>query len=108
MTVSFRWNSFRTFCASEKKLKLALEITDDLPDEKEIDRWLGEPIGCAIIKTKTFVTNAHGYPVLSIAHRKLIYRLLSHQILIVVSGAAREDVRPLYQQYINRLWQVSK
>ncbi len=101
-----RWNTFRTYCGYEKKLKLALEVSCDLPSEEEINRWLGEPIGCAILKTKIFISNTSGYPVLSKPHQELVHKLLNRCIHIVISGVVREDTRPFYQQYINHLWQV--
>lgn len=101
-----RWNRFRTFCACDKKLKLALELTEDLPSEQEINRWLGEPIGCVIIKPKTFLTNQSGYPVLSKAHQRIVNELMSRQIEFLISGACREDMRPLYAQYLQHLMQV--
>ena len=104
--IMFRWNSFRTFCANEKKLKLALEVSNDLPTRQDMDRWLGEPIGCVILKTKTFLTNNQGFPVLSKAHQEFISRCLRRNILVMISGAVRDDQWILYQQYINHLWQV--
>lgn len=105
-SVFSRWNRFRTFCACDKKLKLALELTEDLPSEQEINRWLGEPIGCVIIKPKTFLTNQSGYPVLSKAHQRIVNELMSRQIEFLISGACREDMRPLYAQYLQHLMQV--
>lgn len=100
------WNEFRSFCASDRKLRLALEIPTELPSDDEIDRWLGEPIGCAIIKCKSFLTNANGYPVLSAVHQNLVIKLLSRKVTIVITGATKEESRPFYQQYIHFLWKV--
>ncbi|XP_065210237.1 protein arginine N-methyltransferase 5 [Planococcus citri] len=100
-----RWNSFRTFCGSEKKLRVALEISENLPDEKEIARWLGEPLACVFINTKTFLTNHKGYPVLSKAHQDLVISVMKRHVHVVISGSAREDTLLYYQQYINFLWQ---
>lgn len=102
----FRWNNFRTYCGSEKKLRLALEVSDDLPDDQEIARWLGEPLICAFINTKSFQTNEKSYPVLSKAHQELVLNLMKRQVHVVISGSAREDTLVYYQQYINFLWQV--
>lgn len=94
-------------CGTEKKVKLALEMADDLPDWEEIDRWLGEPIGCLIIKSKTFLTNSAGFPVLSKAHQKVINQFLLRQIPFVISGSAPEDLKPHFVKYLSHLSRVS-
>lgn len=102
----YSWNAFRSYCANDRQLELALVIPTELPSDEEIDRWLGEPIGCAIIKCKTFLTNPNGYPVLSKSHQDLVTNLLQRKIQIVISGAMREETRPFYHQYIYHLWRV--
>ena len=84
-----------------------MEISDNLPDEKEIARWLGEPLSCVFINTKTFLTNQKGYPVLSKPHQELVLDVMKRQVHVVISGSAREDTLLYYQQYINFLWQAS-
>ena len=69
------WTKLRTMCEESSKLALALELTDDLPSENVIDRWLAEPIKCVILPTSIFLTNKNGYPVLSKAHQRCIYKL---------------------------------
>ena len=58
------WNNFRCTANFEKKLSLALELTADLPDAEDIERWLGEPIKCFSIPTHLFFTKKKGFPVL--------------------------------------------
>lgn len=46
-----------------------------MPSEAVIDKWLGEPIKAAILPTSIFLTNKKGFPVLSKAHQRIIFRL---------------------------------
>lgn len=102
----FRWNSFRTYCGSDKKLRLAIDVSDNLPDENEISRWLGEPLICVFINTKTFLTNPKGFPVLSKRHQDLVINVMKRQVHVVITGSASEERLLHFQQYINHLWQV--
>lgn len=58
------------FCFPE-----AIEIGEDMPSDAVIDKWLGEPIKAAILPTSLFLTNKKGFPVLSKAHQRIIFRL---------------------------------
>lgn len=100
------WNNFRCIGNFEKKLSLALELTADLPDEIELERWLGEPIRCLIIPTHLFQTNKKGFPVLSKAHQAVIGRFVCQKVQIMVTGALHHQHYKNYQQYIDHLWQV--
>lgn len=53
----------------------AIEIGADLPSDTVIDKWLGEPIKAAILPTSIFLTNKKGFPVLSKAHQRVLFRL---------------------------------
>lgn len=53
----------------------AIEVGADMPSEAVIDKWLGEPIKAAILPTSIFLTNKKGFPVLSKAHQRIIFRL---------------------------------
>lgn len=57
-------------------LSLALELTADVCDEVSLERWLGEPVKCVVVSTRTFLSNAKGYPVLSKVHQAYFRRLL--------------------------------
>lgn len=46
-----------------------------MPSDTAIDKWLGEPIKAAILPTNIFLTNKKGFPVLSKAHQRIIFRL---------------------------------
>lgn len=64
------------------RLSKAIEIGADVPSDTVIDKWLGEPIKATILPTSIFLTNKKGFPVLSKAHQRIIFRLFK------VSGVA--------------------
>ncbi|KAJ8666933.1 hypothetical protein QAD02_008595 [Eretmocerus hayati] len=98
------WNQFRVVCDFDKKLIVALIVSHDLPDQEEIDRWLGEPVKCLIIPTTVFITNKKGYPVLSKAHQGLIRKFCPLDVQFVISGANRHQCMAHYYHYIDYLW----
>jgi protein arginine N-methyltransferase 5 len=100
------WNNFRITANFEKKLSLALELTADLPDAVDIDRWLGEPIKCLVVPTHLFMTNKKGFPVLPKSHQVAIRQFLRQKTQILITGAQRHQHYKHYQQYIEHLWQV--
>ncbi|XP_067002260.2 protein arginine N-methyltransferase 5 [Anabrus simplex] len=100
------WNHFRSVCNFEKKLGLALEISGDVPSEKEIARWMGEPIKCIVLPTTLFITNKKGYPVLSRGHQNIIKTLATLDVQVVIRGTVRHGHIKYYQQYLDHLWQT--
>ena len=71
------WRKLRTLCEESPKLFLALELTEDLPNDQMIDRWYSEPVKCIIIPTSLFITNRSGFPVLSKAHQHILHKFMS-------------------------------
>lgn len=51
-----------------------MEITEDLPPNGVIDRWLGEPVRCLILPTSLFLTNKKGFPCLAKKHQELVIK----------------------------------
>jgi len=76
---------------------LALELTTDLPDEQELDRWLGEPIKAVIAPTAIFLTNKAGFPVLSRPHQVFINKLFDLDACIIISGESDQNMRPYFE-----------
>lgn len=71
------WNKLRTLCEENSRLGIALEVTQDLPEsELELDRWYSEPVRAVIIPTSLFLTNKNGFPVLSKAHQKFVFKFM--------------------------------
>lgn len=78
------WKKMRTLCEENTRLGLALELTNDLPDdENEIERWYSEPVRMIIIPTSLFLTNKSGFPVLSKAHQKFINKFLKVILIFI-------------------------
>uniref|UniRef100_A0A0B7AFA1 Protein arginine N-methyltransferase n=1 Tax=Arion vulgaris TaxID=1028688 RepID=A0A0B7AFA1_9EUPU len=102
------WNHFRCLCDCNKRLGVALELTENLPPSPVIDRWLGEPVKAVMVSTSLFLTNKKGYPVLSKPHQTIIRRLFKLEAQVIITGQDRHPEKTIrsYQQYIDHLWQT--
>ncbi|XP_031846759.1 protein arginine N-methyltransferase 5 [Nomia melanderi] len=98
------WNAFRIICDYDRKIGIALIVSHDLPEQEEIDRWLGEPVKCLIVPTTLFITNRKGYPVLSKAHQTLIKKFSMLEVQFVLTGANRHQNISYYHNYLEYLW----
>jgi protein arginine N-methyltransferase 5 len=84
-----RWNLLRTLSHFHPQIGIALELTEDLPSDVVLDRWIGEPIKMVIVPTSIFTTQRNGRPTLSPRHAKLISRLFEFtKIRWVLRGRA--------------------
>ncbi|XP_063951475.1 protein arginine N-methyltransferase 5-like [Lytechinus pictus] len=101
------WNTLRRACNHHKRLGIALEATADLPSQEIIDRWMGEPVKCAIFSTSLFLTNKKGFPVLSKAHQSLVMQLFRLDVQMMIKGTNRHPDKGIkaYQQYMEHLYQ---
>lgn len=101
------WSTLRTVCNHNKRLGIALEIPADLPSSDVIDRWLGEPVKCAILNTNVFLTNKKGFPVLSKAHQSLVMKLFKLDVQMMIAGTNHHPDKGIkaYQQYLDHLYQ---
>uniref|UniRef100_A0A668ALX7 Protein arginine N-methyltransferase 5 n=1 Tax=Myripristis murdjan TaxID=586833 RepID=A0A668ALX7_9TELE len=99
------WHSFRTLCDYNKRICLAIEVGADMPSDSVIDKWLGEPIKAAILPTNIFLTNKKGFPVLSKAHQRIIFRLFKLEAQFIFSGTSRHSEKDFrsYLQYLEYL-----
>lgn len=101
-----RWNFFRTLIRNPAvRVCVALRI-EDLPEEDEQDRWMGEKVKMAILPPESFVNNIKGFPVLTRAHQKFIQNLFdSNNLSVSVAMKANPDHTELrlYIQYLNQL-----
>lgn len=100
------WNRFRAFTDYNSKVKVALELTADLPSKIEILRWLGEPVSLLIIPVSIFVSNPHNYPVLATAHKAVVLKFLT-KVNCKFAIKVSEDDRNIHNhvQYLRRLYQ---
>ena len=98
------WNDFRAICDYDRKLGVALIVSHDLPEQEEIDKWLGEPVKCLIFPTTSFITNKKGFPVLSKAHQALVKKFSMLEVQFVLTGANRHQNISYYHDYLEYLW----
>uniref|UniRef100_A0AAY5EXN2 Protein arginine N-methyltransferase 5 n=1 Tax=Electrophorus electricus TaxID=8005 RepID=A0AAY5EXN2_ELEEL len=80
-------------------------IGADMPSDAVIDKWLGEPIKAAILPTSIFLTNKKGFPVLSKAHQRIIFRLFKLEAQFIFTGTSRHSEKDFrcYLQYLEHL-----
>ncbi|XP_035783354.1 protein arginine N-methyltransferase 5-like [Anopheles albimanus] len=79
------WNTFRSHADYNPNLKVALELTADVPRKPEMYRWLGEPVDAVVLPASIFLTNVRNYPVLSKAHQSIVtmlYRTFSCHFIV--------------------------
>lgn len=101
------WSTFSTACDYHKSVYLALELSIDLPDQQELDRWLGEPIKAVIAPTSIFLTNKTGFPVLSRPHQIFLSKLFDLDVCVFLSGKSDQDIQP-YFKYLSFIHDNSK
>lgn len=53
------WDRFRSACEHMPNLGVVLELTGDIPEEDEVQRWLGEPVRWVPIGTKPRIIAHH-------------------------------------------------
>lgn len=102
----FRWHRFRSYVTTDKRIGVALELSDELPDQIVLDRWAGEPIKAVILPTSSFQTNRRGYPVLAKAHQLFIRKLLakmSNDICFLIKGHNLHNDVKHYIQYVDHI-----
>lgn len=85
----------RHLCAHDRRVFVALELTEELPPPEELSvclkRWVGEPVKTVIIPTRLFITNRGGFPVLSKEHQDLVKAFFRFKIHVVVKGMSFHD-----------------
>jgi protein arginine N-methyltransferase 5 len=70
------WHCVREVCEGGHQLLVALELTANLPDDANLDRWIGEPVKTLILSPSVWLTNPKGYPVLSKRHQGFIHKMM--------------------------------
>lgn len=93
------WNRFRMACDHHPRLAVAIELTKDkawkgAKAERELQRWLGEPVRFVVIHADAFLTNPQGYPVLPRSLKALLLGLFRHRDLQVIIAAPGEAAEP--------------
>ncbi len=101
------WKKLRTLCEASSKLGVVLELTANISlSDDEVDRWLSEPIKCLKLSTSLFLTNKHGFPVLSKAHQRLVCKFFKLDVDIIIEGINRHADKGMakYAEYMNYLF----
>jgi len=99
------WNKMRTLCNYHHNLHVALEITENIPEAENVDKWVSEPIRVVILPVDIFLTNKKGYPVLSKRHQELVKKLFKYNVQVIIRGVIRHSQGPsIYQQYVTWLF----
>lgn len=101
------WKKLRTLCEESSKLGIILEVTANISlTDDEIDRWLSEPIKSLKLSTSLFLTNKHGFPVLSKAHQKFVCKFFKMDVDIIIEGINRHSDKGMakYAEYMNYLY----
>lgn len=71
------WHKFRTHADYNPYISIALEMSDELPDEKVLLRWMGEPVNLLIIPTHIFGINKQNVPAMTLMHKRIVLKFLS-------------------------------
>jgi protein arginine N-methyltransferase 5 len=99
------WNNLRVMCEHHHNLGVVLELTADMPDERILDQWLGEPIRAVVLPTSIFLSNKMGYPTLSKRHQIFLLRLFRTKAQFILRGITRhKNGHSSYFQYLLYLW----
>ncbi|XP_065315187.1 protein arginine N-methyltransferase 5-like [Gordionus sp. m RMFG-2023] len=94
---------------NNNKITLALKVTADLPSNPfVVERWLTEPIKYIALTTDIFVTNKMGYPILTVAHQNLLFKLFKFNPYILLKASEPDLNQPLhvYREYLDHLRNV--
>ena len=71
-------------------LAVALEFPAKVDaSDRELLRWLGEPVLFASLSTSSFVENKQGFPVLPRKQKSLLLELFHHPCKVLLSGEGR-------------------
>mmetsp|Transcript_17725 Transcript_17725/g.46750 ORF Transcript_17725/g.46750 Transcript_17725/m.46750 type:complete len:618 (+) Transcript_17725:130-1983(+) len=108
------WNNFRLLCDQNSRLQVALELTADLPStDREMERWLAEPVRAVIVPADVFLTNKQGFPVLSKRHKSFLLQCFRYRVQVILQGLPdkvegtdpEKQEADKYLHYIARLFQ---
>lgn len=98
------WNNFRSYSDFNSRIKVALELSGDIPYTEEIKRWLGEPVQCLIIPSSIFIVNNANYPVLPKLIQELIGAFVKLDVFFVVKANLEDPSLRYYSEYLQFLY----
>lgn len=97
------WNKLRTCANFCGKMKLVLEISNQIPDEEHIKRWIGEPIEGLEIPTHLFIRNKNNYPVLPKNIQHILSRFLENENINFFVSTTFDENLHYYSEYLDSL-----
>ena len=86
-------------CGSVKRedVVVLLQLSETMPPDGEIERWLGEPVKALALPASIFIRNRKGFPVLPKAQQELVGRFLQLGVQARdIPGPAELDVLSPY------------
>lgn len=98
------WNNFRSYSDFNSRIKVALELSGDIPYSEEIKRWLGEPVQCLIIPSSLFIVNDKNYPVLPKLIQELIGAFVKLDVFFVIKANLEDPSLRYYSEYLQYLF----
>ncbi|ODN04193.1 Protein arginine N-methyltransferase 5 [Orchesella cincta] len=99
------WNKFRTVGCAERRTFPVLDLPVDLPDQEEIDRWLGEPVKAIFLCEEAFVSNNKGFPILPKRTQQVLRSFfdINVQIIMICKPQKSPNDYLHFKQYIEYL-----
>lgn len=97
------WNNFRLHSDYNLRIKLALELSADVPSQNELFRWVGEPVEFIILPSNIFLMNNSNFPVLSRSHQDVITAFIRHNVHFAVKASFNDPYLQYYSDYIRHL-----
>eukprot|EP01060_Flectonema_neradi_P010711 TRINITY_DN1779_c3_g1_i2.p2 TRINITY_DN1779_c3_g1~~TRINITY_DN1779_c3_g1_i2.p2 ORF type:complete len:539 (+),score=100.43 TRINITY_DN1779_c3_g1_i2:93-1709(+) len=84
------WNNLRSLCQNHNRLGVVLEMTQNLPSERILGRWVGEPLKGIIIGTDLFTVGHQQAFTLPPRHLNFLKLLMKYKVQVIFSG----DIHP--------------
>lgn len=96
------WNKLRCMSSHHNGLGVVVELTEDLPEERHLDRWVAEPLRLLAVPTSLFLVGPKGLPELPHAHAAFLKKLMCHSgVQFLVRGAPKHaQGLSVYVQYL--------
>lgn len=69
-----------------------LEMTEDLPSDELLSRWVAEPVRAICVPSSVFLSNKKGFPVLSKRHQAFIQKMFVVRACVPSFPRAETDV----------------
>lgn len=97
------WNKFRLNADFDNKIYVCLELSADVPSDKQLKRWLGEPVAVVVIPADLFIRNAKNYPVLSQGHQAVLTAFQQQNVSFLIKCNENDRGLKFYSDYVRHL-----